>query len=622
MQGLNSSVASILNAGNHYVIPGYQRNYQWSESLWQSLVSDILVAATSPDGSPEHWLGILLTSQSTDAVHPGYSGQMKYVVIDGQQRLTTIAIWVAALVHHAEDIGQDVDYDLAMMAKLSVQESDSKAFEIVRKNQWRKNEFFALQKHQIIRAYAYFRYILWLGQTAVAEEDPVKFPDFKKPNDEEKFETQWENFVASKKGKLVPRGSAVQVEELLRSTLLKLSIYSLIHNPNTDESQAVIFDTLNGKHQELEPLDHVRNSLFVRIDNLQATDLYKNFWYPAETALRKVNLKYMKPGKAFIYDYVISKGEKKRQKNINATRGFSHFATMIKGIQDAQITDYIKDDLVPAMLTWQVVVRAEDKVHYNGVDQVFGAEVLQHMTNIRDLSVGPANPVVLHYATGFATGKINNAALRDALFLLENFLVRQILAGRAMSPLRARLMDVMGEVDGSYDIQALKTALSSSDWVSDTELISNIAHEELYLSATPKALGAIFRGIERSLSGTGAMKFIIGKDASNYTIEHIYPQKNSQWLSDLSSWGVNLPLIESRKHTLGNLTVATREHNSTVGNKAFRDKKAHPTVPGAVAPLSLNSGWLDTAVVQWTPALIEQRSIQLLAAALNYWKTL
>ena len=396
----------------------------------------------------------------------------------------------------------------------------------------------------------------------------------------------------------------------------------MIHNPNTDESQAVIFDTLNGKHQELEPLDHVRNSLFVRIDNLQATDLYKNFWYPAETALRKVNLKYMKPGKAFIYDYVISKGEKKRQKNINATRGFSHFATMIKGIQDAQITDYIKDDLVPAMLTWQVVVRAEDKVHYNGVDQVFGAEVLQHMTNIRDLSVGPANPVVLHYATGFATGKINNAALRDSLFLLENFLVRQILAGRAMSPLRARLMDVMGEVDGSYDIQALKTALSSSDWVSDTELISNIAHEELYLSATPKALGAIFRGIERSLSGTGAMKFIIGKDASNYTIEHIYPQKNSQWLSDLSSWGVNLPLIESRKHTLGNLTVATREHNSTVGNKAFRDKKAHPTVPGAVAPLSLNSGWLDTAVVQWTPALIEQRSIQLLAAALNYWKTL
>jgi uncharacterized protein with ParB-like and HNH nuclease domain len=133
MQGLNSTIAQILNSGNHYIVPGYQRNYQWSEPLWQSLVSDILIAATNPEGAPEHWLGILLTSQSSDAINPGYSGQMNYVVIDGQQRLTTIAIWVAALVHHALDNGQEVEYDIDKMAKLTVQESDRKAFDIIMK---------------------------------------------------------------------------------------------------------------------------------------------------------------------------------------------------------------------------------------------------------------------------------------------------------------------------------------------------------------------------------------------------------------------------------------------------------------------------------------------------------
>jgi hypothetical protein len=463
--------------------------------------------------------------------------------------------------------------------------------------------------------------LLWLGQAAISEEDPVKFPEFKNPNAELSFEEQWKQFTESKKGKSIPRGSAVNVDDLLRGTLVRLSIYSLIHNPVTDESQAVIFDTLNGKHQELEPLDHVRNSLFVRIENLEATNLYREFWYPAETALRKVTLKNMKPGKAFIYDYVISKGEKKRQKNINATRGYSHFATMIKGIKDPEIPEFIKNDLVPAMLTWQVVVRAEDKVFFNGVDRQFPAEALQHMTNIRDLSVGPANPVVLHYATGFVTGKIVENKFIQALFLLENFIVRQILGGRAMSPLRARLMDIMGNVDGSFDVEKLSAALHSSDWVSDADLAKQVAEEELYLSATPKALGAIFRGIERSLSGPGAMRFVIGKDTGNYSIEHIYPQKNTLWLPDLEIWGCDSSIIEKRKHTLGNLTVATKEHNSSVGNKTFTEKKNYPTVQGAVAPLSVNSDWLDPSITQWTPALIETRSIQLLAAALNYWKT-
>jgi hypothetical protein len=319
---------------------------------------------------------------------------------------------------------------------------------------------------------------------------------------------------------------------------------------------------------------------------------------------------------------VISKGEKKRQKNINATRGFTHFATMIKGLKDSEIPNFITGDLVPSMLTWQVVVRSEDRVIYDSIDKRFSTEALQHMTNIRDLSVGPANPVVLHYATGFVTGKLTDSNLIDCLFLLENFLVRQILGGRAMSPLRARLMDVMGAVDGDYSAERLREVLLTSDWVSDAELGKRIVEEALYTSATPKALGAIFRGIERSLSGSGAMRFSIGNQAGSYSIEHIYPQKNAQWLADLEVWGCSVESMDGRKHTLGNLTVATKEHNSAVGNRRYSEKKAYPTSPGSAAPLSLNKDWLAEESNSWTTSKIEARSFQLLAAALQYWRTL
>ena len=189
-----------------------------------------------------------------------------------------------------------------------------------------------------------------------------------------------------------------------------------------------------------------------------------------------------------------------------------------------------------------------------------------------------------------------------------------------MSPLRARLMDIMGFVDGDYQPEKLKIALRSSDWVSDSELMKKITDEPLYDSATSKALGAIFRGIERALSGAGAMRFEIGKQNGGYSVEHIYPQKNLQWLKDIENWGHPIETYESRKHTIGNLTVVTHEHNSVVGNKPFADKQLHPTVAGAAAPLSINKDWLNPSIAEWTPAYIDQRSGKLLAAALEYWR--
>lgn len=619
MHGENKLIQAILHQGNHYLVPSYQRDYQWPEVRWQSLVRDILIAETQGDTHPPHWLGILLTSQIMQSVHPGFDGQMEYEVIDGQQRLTTLAIWVAALVHHAHEAESRDIFPLSKMARLTVQESDRVYFDTVLHGKWRNAEYFNDREHPILKAYTYFRYLLWLGQDAMLEEDPVHLPKFKKPDTLSPFEVQWQEHVDSKRGQNTPRGAANDALTLLTSTMRKLSIFSLIHNAATDETQAEIFDTLNGRHQELEPLDHVRNSLFVRIENLEAMELYRNYWKPAETSLRSVSLKKMKAGKAFIYDYVISKGEKRTQGTINASKGAAHFATMIKNKAPTEIASFIETDVVPAMLTWQVVVRSQNQITLNGHTRQFPAEALFHMSNIRDLSVGPANPLVLHYALGWVHGKVLDKAFTEILFLIENFLVRQILGGRPMSPLRSRLMDLMGALQEDFTIEKLESALSKSDWVTNKELFEKAHVLNIYESATPRALGAIFRGIERHLSGSGSMKFNIGKGDGMYSIEHIYPQDAKNWKEDLEIWGVAQKDMDEILHVLGNLTVVTNQHNSAVGNKSFLEKKGFPTHEGNAAPLSLNLSWLGSGTVRWTPALVQDRTISLMTAITGHW---
>lgn len=622
MDGQSRNLAALLNASNEYEIPAYQRDYQWTPERWQALVSDVVAAITAPDGSPKHWMGIFLISQLDDVVFPGGFDATRYRVIDGQQRLVTLTLWLAALAHHSRDFDPDSEViNLGNMAKVHVQESDKHAYDVAISGRWRDPAIFqSLSEHQILKAYTYFRYLLWLGQDALASEEPVKIKHFKVPNNEKSFESQWAEFLDTKRGKEVPRGSKADTLALALSTRRDLELFTLVHKPAVDESQAVIFDTLNGMRQELEPLDHVRNSLFVRIHNVEASSIYQDFWYPAETLLRVVRQKRTGAAKAFIYDFVISQGESKRQGSIKAAKGAVHFAAMTSGMRDEALSSYLKSNLVPAMLAWPVVVRSSDSLTYAGNTVRFSPNVLRRLSSIRDLNEGPTNPLVLNFVTDFALGKITEPTLIQALTLIEAFVVRQILGDRAMSPLRARIIDICGQLDKSTSYPDLEKALTSSDWVDDST-IRALAHSKSYAELPPRAIGAILRGIEAQLSGPGYNHFEIGIEDASYSIEHIYPQKNAQWLTDLASWGQQASDMDSVRETIGNLTAVTQAHNKTVGNKEFAKKRAHPAHEGAAAPLRINEDWLDPGITSWTKNAIEFRSKKLIEAAIKRWPT-
>jgi hypothetical protein len=631
VQGKNGKVKAMLTAGNAYFIPPYQRSYEWGAERWQGLIQDVMEATTRDRSHPAHWLGVLLLSDESPTHNPiDDSKSSLLTVIDGQQRLVTLAIWLTALCDFADDTGQDPGFDADNLSKILVQASDRKSFEVVRSGGWRDPKHFSLLDQRPLEAYLYFRWILWLGDAALLSAVAIKPPNVPKAP-----VPAWENYWTQeiRKKAVAERLAAtgigdredlhVSAADLVSATRERLTVFSMVHEGETDESQAVIFEALNGMRTELEPLDHVRNSLFVRIDGVAAQELYERFWSPIELVLRKVTIKRMSPGTIFLYDYLISRGESRNQGPINARRAASHFAHMTQPsvVPADSLADFVKEDVLLAMAAWPCVIGWSPSFEHDGVCTQPNNRNRDLMRSIRTLSENPANPLVLHYLMALARGNLSQTGLQRLLHAIEGFLVRQLLAGRPFSPLRSRIMEVMAHLHPSTDYDDLVEALGGADgsgWPSDRDIKKVMATRPLYGDAKPSQLGALLRGIERQMSGSGALVFWIGRGDGYYTIEHIYPQEPAQgWSDDFATWRVEEPQARSRVNCLGNLTVATQEFNSGMGNLTLREKQNYSKKLGKAAPLNLHAGWLNEE--RWGSAEIDERGAVLLKAALSYW---
>jgi hypothetical protein len=618
MESLSQKVLHVLGSNSVYSIPPYQRQYQWNEDLWQALAHDVAIASKLPESEPAHWLGILLLTTDEAVKFPNDDSLAKFSVIDGQQRLVTLVIWLSALYWHAKDNKQEITFELDKIAPLNVQKVDETPLRIVLTNKWLEHSSDIYRDSQVLEAYTYFRFILWLGENALMEEQTIKLPKFVKPDNQVSLNEIWTKYLNSRRGKELKRSNPVNCQNLVDVTRKRLKVFTLIHDPSVDEPQAIIFDTLNGNRVQLEALDHVRNSVFVRLDTQTATSLFDRYWQPAEHVLRDLKLKRQKPGVNFIYDYVISKGEKKKQGTINKGKGAAHFTRMTRNLKDDALSDFIINDLVPAMQTWPIVVRQRDTIDIDGTQTKVDAKILEVISTIRELSAGPVNPLVLLYLSAYLRGELSINEVMHRFNLIENYLVRLILSNEPLSPLRSKMMDICGAIDESLDEMSLQNALLAHGWVQDENIKNGFELRNLYEQAEPAALGAIFRGIETNLSGYGANKFKVAKNL--YTIEHIFPRKADKWKKDLRLWKTDKEKMQPYLHTLGNLTVVTAKHNSAVGNKTLKEKQKFPKVLGNSAPLRIHEDWEIAG--RWTEVEIAKRSTKFLNKILIHWPNL
>lgn len=609
------------------VIPRYQRPYEWTLERWVDLWRDIAGAyrarVASASTASAHFMGPVILEDS--GTHPGGVALRRHVV-DGQQRLLTLFVLRAAIRDHDAHLRQvDVPEtnDLTHITpqfgedpieRVELEKTYRPVYAAIAQGDFVEEIPSQFSGDALAKAYAFFRFQLWSGMPSVDNYDPQPPPRASRRKN------------APHPGSYEPWGApeeknGIDLPVLAGVLATGLKLLELVLD-SSDEQASVIFETMNSKNTPLRQFDHLRNSIYVCMPR-RRDSFHKNRWSKVEDTLSGISYSSLRnsPEEQFLYEYVISLSEGRvNAKNLHRTfmervyRDLGYPPRDEKRFESEYATPVAQAALIYPLALGKArevtVFRRALKIPKQA--QITNAELLL-------MSGGPPVPVILKLLLGRFENQISDQDLVGCVKDIQSYLVRAMLKGDSLSPLRSTFMQVCQAMGTDVSRKGLQSALRKVGWAADSEVESEVARTDLY-SYGGTQMFPILRGIERQIAKTGAHQLPYGSGSNEYTIEHVFPQSQEvgkAWAEDLKTWGpkvADAAEMYQRRHVLGNLTAVTQYDNAKNGRKSFTDKKR---LIRGVAPIRLNDSVLSQR--RWTPQVIDKRTELLCKAALKEW---
>jgi uncharacterized protein with ParB-like and HNH nuclease domain len=241
MQASETKLRQLIEGTKQYVVPLFQRPYSWSEKQWKTLWTDVVEQSRHDDGRP-HFFGSIVTTPAKSVPH----GVGKYLLIDGQQRITTIQVLLAAIRDSAVRLG-----DSRLPDRINGQYLTN-AYE-------EKDERLKVLPTQDDRAA--FR--------AIVRQEEIP---------ESRLRACYQFFL-SRLGRL----TVDQLEPIHLAVVDRLSLVSITCDEH--DNPHLIFESLNAKGEKLTPADLIRNFLLMRVHVGEQARLFQTYWLPIQQAL-------------------------------------------------------------------------------------------------------------------------------------------------------------------------------------------------------------------------------------------------------------------------------------------------------------------------------------------------
>lgn len=572
-----------------YLVPLYQRPYVWNEEeQWAPLWDDVNAILVHQEDSGDaalwsHFLGAIVLDQEKTA--PGRIP--RYTIIDGQQRLTTLQLLIAAVARAAADAGAARD------AKLLRRLVENDPLEV------KDDELLKVWPTNANR----------VSFAAVVQADG---PPLGHVNDADNLiDEAFEYFTRRATEYLLGDDSETASQETVyaRAELLRIVICDLLKAVSItlekDDNAQVIFETLNARGTPLLSLDLVKNSVF-RQASVQGRDtdsLYEHVWRPQldddywRQGRRQGRLN--RPiGELFLMHWLTMRLERV----IPATELFAAFR---QGVLSAEVD---AEALVRELCRDAAIMRSFDTVDPHTPEGQFFAR-------FGPLDAGTVLPIVLLL---FRSLEIAVDRRRRALSIIESWLARRVLMrmttknyNRFVPRLVARVKADLVHADEALHAVLVGNEAGANRWPADEEFIDFLVTRDAYgVVAQPRLVMAL-TAVEASLRTSKTEPATI---PSGLSLEHLLPQ---QWEAH---WP--LPTDEPEQHVarqaalhkIGNLTIVTGGLNSTLRNSAWHDKKA---ALNQHSVLLLNARLVDRG--SWTEAAIEERSRWLATRLVTIW---
>lgn len=566
-----------------YRIPPYQREYSWYKAQWEDLFEDLIDA----DGA--HFLGTIITlDQTTDTLE----GNMLQVV-DGQQRLTTLTLLLAAvysmLKERIDDLDDDIRTDVTNLGRQLVRKADGQLRVTPQK-----------------QGLNYFDYL------EVLEEAGLPVEGERKPYYPSRRISKCYHYFRSAIIKLAETEELTETEAALRvhEAALKAVIVKIEVASHADAF--VLFESLNNRGMPLSPVDLIKNHLLAESEKKKIMNVDQAFKHWNEM-LTSLGDSYATQERFLRHYYNAFKSELPDVPNASvATK--SNLIRIYEKVLERDLKKVV-DALVEASRTYGRINCVVEPDQPTSLDRAF-----QRLMRAQG---APSYVLLMWLMSKQDELALSDAHIESIVDLLTSFFVRRNLTGYpptyALAKLFMSTIDAVGTVraDEVFGVVAEKLVAVSA---SNDEFRARL-EGRIYEESTDVARFVLTTLAEDAM--TKETKVDLWRQEKNHfiwTIEHILPQGENlpaAWVEMLGGEEIAAQVQEEHKHRLGNLTITA--YNSTLGNKSFFDKRDRQDSKGRYIGyrngLSLNA---DLATRDcWTPEDIEIRTKDLAARVIE-----
>ena len=549
----DSTIKGLIEGQKQFEVPIWQRQYTWGprehRQLWQDLVEQDQHLTMDDPPSTGHFFGSVVLSPR----NPSATGTSHFLVIDGQQRLTTLMLLLCA----TRDVAASEDGQV-------VQRYNN----LYLLNQYAEaNERFRLLPTEEDRG----SFLRWVqGQPDNGAGDSI---------------SDAYRFYRRRVEELVADGGEVNLDRLTTAAVERFEIVEITTQQGDNVHR--IFQSLNGTGVALDQADLLRNHLFMLLPT-RGEEIYEQVWRPMEQEVGVENLEglarvdLMRRGEVVAYDRVYEEHQR--------------LLTPIAG-DEAQVEERVRDLALRGSF-YKRLIDPSTETH---------GETSAGLQRLARWGAQTSYPVLMVALDLRHREVLSDNDVARAVSLIESFLVRRQLARiptNALNRLFVQLIARLPEDESFVDILHRELSRDRLYWPSDNAIRTAVRTQPFFHIGRGHQRKMILERLERSFEHPEIVDF----DAVELQVEHVMPQSlSSEWRDQLESLGQDPDEVHGELvHTLGNLTLTA--FNGTLSNNPFDRKRqiyeaSHLELNQALAE---NDSWGRDQILARADVLAEQ----------------
>lgn len=551
MDARKGNIYEILNGNRQFLIPVYQRFYSWDIDQCKRLWNDIVEMQRK--GKAGHFVGSIVNI--AEQAMP--TGVQKYMIIDGQQRMTTLTLLLLALRDYAIKNPRDTTINARRIDNMLL-----------------KNEYESGDE----------RYKLLLTETdrdiliSLVEEKPISESIRSRLIENYNF---FANKLADKE---------IQPAEVYES-IGKLQIVNITLDRAVDDAQA-IFESLNSTGKELSESDLIRNYVLMGLEPSEQTYVYEHLWRPMEQLFI-----YETQGTvmdAFFRHYLTMKLSRIPKQG----RVYEEFKLYHLNCEFGTIRELCQDLLEYAKYYTNIVFKRNSDT-----------DLKKLYEDIIDLRMEVSYPFLLKIHHDCREGLITSDELKEILRLCISYVLRRAICEIPTNSMNKTFATLKNYIRPDDYLNSVKAFFVMQDTYK--EFPDNDKFEGAFENRDIYNMRARNYILSRLENFDNKAPIII----ENYTIEHIMPQNKNlslEWQADL---GAEWQDVQKKYlHTIGNLTLTA--YNSEMSDRPFLEKM---NMAGGFKESALRLNKYVILQNKWNQKHIQERAKELAKKAESIW---